>query len=65
MQGYILIGEGTRECLDSGLWSGSLPTCQCELNASALLPSELNSTCSLLYAVDGARRLFAILSGKQ
>lgn len=30
LQGYDLSGEGTRVCLGNGLWSGSLPTCECE-----------------------------------
>ena len=36
MQGYVLVGEGTRECTDNGLWSGSLPTCQCEFTQNCL-----------------------------
>ena len=30
--GYDLQGVGTRVCLGSGLWSGSLPTCECEFS---------------------------------
>ena len=24
---YVLMGDNTRRCLDTGLWSGSTPTC--------------------------------------
>ena len=30
-QGYNLMGDGTRMCQATGVWSGSAPTCQCML----------------------------------
>ena len=29
-EGYILIGNEERECLDNGVWSGMAPLCFCE-----------------------------------
>lgn len=28
--GHALIGNGTRECLQSGIWNNQAPTCKCK-----------------------------------
>ena len=33
-QGYNLVGDSTRKCQATGMWSGSAPTCQCMLRSS-------------------------------
>ena len=30
-RGYNLVGDSTRKCQATGMWSGSAPTCQCML----------------------------------
>jgi len=29
-EGYILLGDNTRVCQATGVWSGSVPTCECK-----------------------------------
>ena len=36
---HLLIGEETRTCLNTGVWSGWKPTCTCMRNTSLLTPT--------------------------
>ena len=37
LPGYVLSGDGTRTCLETGTWSGNPPTCEreCESNRAS------------------------------
>ena len=39
--GYNLVGDRTRTCQVTGVWSGSAPTCQCTLLLNMYVSSEI------------------------
>lgn len=50
-EGYNLIGLESRVCVSPGTWSGSAPSCQCELPAQAFLEAcALYSELSYFYS---------------